>query len=92
MDDRDFLDDDPDAASFERELDEEFPLGNGTADVVAAVLCPYCAAENEIALDPGGGVRQVYVEDCQVCCQPWRVEVRYRADGGAEVEVQAADE
>ena len=92
MHDDEFPDDDPDAASLEHELDEEFPLGDGTADVDAVILCPYCAAENEIALDPGGGARQVYVEDCQVCCQPWRVEVNYRADGGAEVEVQAADE
>ena len=35
--------------------------------------------------------RQTYVEDCEVCCQPWRVRVRYGADGSAEVEISALD-
>jgi hypothetical protein len=74
------------------DLDEEFPLGDGTADMGGVVMCPYCGETNEIALDPGSGSRQEYVEDCQVCCQPWRVSVRYRADGGASVHVEAADD
>jgi hypothetical protein len=64
-------------------MDQEFPLGDGTADDVAAVQCPHCGEINEIGLDPGGGARQEYVEDCQVCCRPWRVTVRY--DGGEAV-------
>jgi hypothetical protein len=74
------------------DLDEEFPLGDGTADMGGVVVCPYCGETNEIALDPGSGSRQEYVEDCQVCCQPWRVSVRYRADGGASVNIVAADD
>jgi Cysteine-rich CPXCG len=58
----------------------------------ATVLCPYCGEPNEIALDPAGGRVQDYVEDCQVCCQPWRVTVRYRPGGAADVTVVAADE
>jgi hypothetical protein len=73
-------------------LDEEFPLGDGTADMAGMVVCPYCGEANEIALDPGSGSQQEYVEDCQVCCQPWRVSVRYRTDGGASVHVEAADD
>jgi hypothetical protein len=45
----------------------------------------------EIGLDPGGGSHQQYVEDCQVCCQPWRVTVRYLPSGLAEVLVEAED-
>jgi len=52
-------------------LDEEFPLGDGTAETSATVYCPYCNETVEIALDPGGGASQQYVEDCEVCCQPW---------------------
>ena len=59
------------------DLDEEFPLGDGTAEIGAVVCCPYCGEINEIALDPGSGSIQEYVEDCQVCCRPWRVTVRY---------------
>jgi len=36
-------------------LDEEFPLGDGTAETGASVLCPYCGEINEIVLDPGSG-------------------------------------
>jgi cysteine-rich CPXCG protein len=71
------------------ELDEEFPLGDGTVETEATVLCPYCGEINEIALDPGSGAHQEYVEDCQVCCRPWRVFVSYLPDGGAEVTLEA---
>ena len=73
-------------------LDEEFPLGDGSADTEATVICPYCAEEVEITLDPGGGADQQYVEDCEVCSQPWRVSVTYLEDGQAEVTVEALDE
>jgi hypothetical protein len=73
--------DDPDP------LDAEFPLGDGTADLEAAVVCPYCAEHVSIALDPGSGTLQDYVEDCPVCCQPWQVTVRYGPDGSAQVRV-----
>lgn len=68
-------------------LDEEFPTGDGTADGDAVITCPYCGEMIEIALDAGSGARQDYVEDCEVCCQPWQVSVRYQADGQALVEV-----
>ena len=73
-------------------LDEEFPLGDGTADTCARVHCPYCGAANEIALDPGSGSVQEYVEDCQVCCQPWRVTVRYDSEGSAVISVEGERE
>ncbi|MFL5552895.1 MAG: CPXCG motif-containing cysteine-rich protein [Gemmatimonadaceae bacterium] len=72
-------------------LDSNFPLGDGTAETEATVYCPYCNENVEIALDPGGGPAQEYVEDCEVCCQPWNVSVRYRADGTATVIVTALD-
>lgn len=73
-------------------LDENFPLGDGTADTSAAVFCPHCGELVEIALDPAGGAAQEYVEDCEVCCQPWSVRVRYHGDGSADVTVVALDE
>ena len=73
-------------------LDEEFPLGDGTADIDAAIECPYCGASVEIALDPGSGSEQDYVEDCEVCCQPWQVSVRYDDEGHAQVDVSPLTE
>lgn len=71
-----------------RELDEEFPLGDGTADLDATVQCPHCGESVEITIDPGSGAAQEYVEDCAVCCQPWQVTVRYDRDGHADVSVE----
>lgn len=76
---------------FDDELERDFPLGDGTADTEAAVGCPYCGESVSIALDPGSGEHQEYVEDCQVCCQPWRVFVSYRGDGSADVSVVPLD-
>lgn len=76
----------------DHELDTEFPLGDGTAATASSVYCPYCNETVEIALDPGGGTVQEYVEDCEVCCQPWMVKVHYHGDGTASVRVTALDQ
>jgi hypothetical protein len=73
------------------DLDRDFPLGDGTAETGTTVHCPYCGQAVSIALDPGGGATQEYVEDCQICCRPWRVSVRYDGDGGATVSVSELD-
>lgn len=73
---------------FEDPLDEEFPLGDGLAELDTEVQCPHCGETCVIGLDPGSGGDQQYVEDCQVCCQPWLVRVHYRDDGSAEVTVE----
>lgn len=76
----------------EGSLEADFPLGDGAAETAATVYCPYCNESVEITLDPGGGATQEYVEDCEVCCQPWSVTVQYREDGSAEVRVDPLDE
>ena len=81
----------PDAFGGDEALDADFPLGDGTADTGATVVCPYCGEAVEIVLDPGSGPRQAYVEDCEVCCRPWEVTVAYADDGSAEVELLPAD-
>jgi len=79
----------PDDRDF---LDAEFPLGDGTAETAATVYCPYCNETVEISLDPSGGASQEYVEDCEVCCQPWTVNVQYKEDGTAAVTVNPLDQ
>ena len=64
---------------------------DGTAETSGAVVCPYCGESSEIALDPGSGAHQSYVEDCPVCCRPWSVRVDYRGDGSARVDVAALE-
>ena len=43
-------------------------------DDVFDVICPYCGEQLEIYLEPD--VRGAFVQDCEVCCNPWRVTVR----------------
>jgi len=68
---------DPDDAGREVVLDTE-----------AEVACPSCGETAVIGLDPGGGTAQEYVEDCPICCRPWRVRVRYDDAGAAEVRLE----
>ncbi len=56
------------------------------------VHCPYCGEAVELLLDPAGGDLQEYVEDCEVCCRPWRVEVTYDETGAPSVELFTDDE
>jgi hypothetical protein len=59
-------------------------------DTEAEVSCPCCGELVTIGLDPGGGAVQAYVEDCQICCRPWRVSVVYDQAGLAQVELEPA--
>ena len=77
------------------EIEPPEPLDDGDsegpADSEGVIVCPYCGETNEIALDPDGGAFQDYVEDCQVCCRPWRVRVTYSPGGTAEITAEAMD-
>lgn len=55
----------------------------------ADVTCPCCGEVVSIALDPGGGAEQEYIQDCDVCCRPWQVQVSY-GRGGVQVWVTAS--
>ena len=57
----------------------------------AFVSCPYCAAPVELLIDAGGGGEQAYVEDCEVCCQPWNVHLRVDGQGFVTVTVTTLD-
>lgn len=50
-------------------------------------FCAYCGEENDLDVDPTAGMRQEYVEDCQVCCRPNRLLITLGAED--DVVVQA---
>jgi hypothetical protein len=52
------------------------------------VTCPYCGEQVEIYLEPD--VRGSFVQDCEVCCNPWRITVHGRGDD-RDIEVGRAD-
>lgn len=41
--------------------------------------CPWCGEPNETLVDPTGGEKQDYVEDCAACCRPSMISVRIQA-------------
>lgn len=53
--------------------------------------CPWCGEPAVLALDPFGGTDQEYVQDCEVCCRPWRVQVSYTHSGAVRVDLTPAD-
>ena len=57
----------------------------------AEVTCPYCGETIVIAIDPHGGHAQEYIEDCQVCCRPCRVQVSYDEDDTLEVSLEQTE-
>lgn len=57
-------------------------------DDSATVACAFCGEMNEIDVDLSAGRRQTYVEDCQVCCRPNLVRVRFDSEGRASVEAE----
>jgi hypothetical protein len=66
------------------------PADVDTWDTQVEVSCPYCGEAITIGVDPAGGAIQAYVEDCQVCCQPWLVHLTYDDQGAAHVWVEVA--
>ena len=55
------------------------------------VDCPYCGEEIELLIDASAG-DQDYIEDCQVCCKPINVSIRFDSEGDASVSVRSDDE
>ena len=52
------------------------------------VACPYCGETVEIFVEDD--VRGSFVQDCEVCCNPWKVRVTGRGDE-REIEVTRGD-
>mgnify|MGYP000885807024 FL=1 len=50
------------------------------------VECPWCFEAQLLVVDPetSGAV----VQDCDVCCRPWEMQVRRGDDGSLEVTVE----
>ena len=42
------------------------------------VTCPYCGESTEVYVEPD--MRGSFVQDCEVCCNPWRLRLVGRGD------------
>lgn len=55
------------------------------------VRCPYCGEPVTVHVEPLGVAEESYVEDCPVCCRPWRVHLS-RAAGRVAVRLGREDD
>ena len=55
------------------------------------VSCPYCGEPSTISVGADEEDEE-FVQDCPVCCRPWKVRIRIRRDGTADVSVVAEGE
>ncbi len=53
-----------------------------------AVVCPYCGEEGEVYVE--ADVSGTLIQDCEVCCNPWRLRIVREGDD-RWVEVGRAD-
>jgi len=50
--------------------------------MVSGYVCAGCGEWNETTVDESAGSRQMYVEDCQVCCKPNLLRTRWDPSTG----------
>ena len=42
--------------------------------------CAFCGEDNDVLVDPSGGRRQTFTEDCAVCCRPNLITLVFDGD------------
>jgi len=62
--------------------------GRGTGMIEVTVQCPACFEWVEVSVDPGDRGR--LVQDCEVCCRPMEISLRWSDAGEPQVQVVAA--
>jgi hypothetical protein len=50
--------------------------------MTAGFQCAGCGEWNETSVDASAGMRQQYVEDCQICCKPNLIQVSWDMSAG----------
>jgi len=60
--------------------------------VAVGTPCPYCGERVTVHVEPTGMSLERYVEDCPVCCRPWRVIAEETGPGEFDVSLARQDE
>ncbi|MEM7350278.1 MAG: CPXCG motif-containing cysteine-rich protein [Acidobacteriota bacterium] len=71
-------------------LDRRHGFGDGVTvyDDSATYDCAFCGEPNQVDVDVSAGPRQAYVEDCQICCRPNLLHIRFDADHCATIDAE----
>ena len=51
--------------------------------------CPHCGVDLSVRLEASGGKEQQFIQDCEVCCRPIKIEVRFQGEEVIHFEAQA---
>lgn len=54
-------------------------------------FCPFCNAEISVLLDPSVHQQQ-YIEDCEVCCRPMELSVRFENQELVDFRIEALEQ
>ena len=60
--------------------------------IEANFICAVCGEAITTSVDPSGGIRQSYVEDCQVCCRPNLLHIEIDPQDPTEARIDAEPE
>jgi hypothetical protein len=61
-------------------IGDSFSTDSSPSAEFVTVSCPYCGEAFDSQADASAG-SCIYVEDCQICCQPIEMELRVDEDG-----------
>gem|GEM_PF-359920 len=61
------------------------PLYDNPESMTSGFQCSGCGQWNETVMDASVGMRQSYVEDCQVCCKPNVLRIEWDRESGEYV-------
>jgi hypothetical protein len=62
-------------------IEQDYPL-----------TCPNCGVRLSVRLDPSGGRQQKFIQDCEVCCRPIQITVRFEEGEVALFAAETNDE
>jgi len=65
---------------LEPAIGADTPSDRSLVEEFVTVNCPYCGEAFDSRADASAG-SCIYVEDCQICCQPIEMELRVDEDG-----------
>lgn len=54
-------------------------------------LCPHCGVELSAHLDLSESAKQRFIQDCETCCKPIQIEVRFEGDEVVHFSADPAD-
>jgi transcription elongation factor Elf1 len=53
--------------------------------------CPYCGESLSVRVEAGGGKKQAFIQDCEVCCKPIQIRVQFEGGEVTDFSAEAGD-